>query len=789
MIAVPRIARVIRGATLAGATICLIGMSAPVPAEPAVKPTATYSVRGLDAPADIIIDRYGVPHIYAASHYDAFFVQGFNAARDRLWQIDLWRRRGLGELSEAFGPSYVEQDRAARLFLYRGDMYREWLAYGSDAKRIAEAFVAGINAWISEVEHDPHLLPPEFRILDYRPLRWSADDVVRIRSHGLLRNVVQEVQRARLVCAGGLSLAAAWKQLEPAWQTQVPAGLDPCAVPPEVLDDYLLATAPVTFAPDRDTVAIAHTLVLASDTGSNNWAVAPGRTTTGRPILANDPHRAHSLPSLRYVAHLVAPDLNVIGAGEPALPGISIGHNEHIAFGLTIFPVDQEDLYFYSRQGSGYRYRDDVEPIHEVPDTISVRGQSPVKVVHRFTRHGPIVHDDGKTVWAVRAAWLEPGMSPYFGSVEYMRAHNWRTFSNALNRWGAPSENQVYADVEGNIGYKAAGLTPLRKTWDGLLPVPGDGRHEWAGFAHMDALPTEFNPERGFVGSANSMNLPKDFDINRVRLGFEWSSPWRYNRLWATLAKDANHSPAASSALQRDYHELLADAVLASVPDLHELGDAGRMLLDWDRELDRNSAAGALWVNWFYRELSPEVARRIGGKHAALLDPIDPATVLDVLAGNVPGVDVHRLVETTLAAAWSATISKLGANPSAWRWGDLHHIRFTHPLSRHVDPVTRKRLDLPEYARGGSGNTVNNTTFANTDFLVRSGASWRMVLDVGNWDAARMTNAPGQSGDPNSPFYANLLEGWARDEDFPLLWSRQQVEANAAMRIRLVTAP
>ncbi len=768
---------------------CLTLLPGQVNAEKAVSviPTpAAMTVAGLEHPAEIIVDRYGVPHLYAGTHYDAFFLQGFNAARDRLWQIDLWRRRGLGQLSEVFGPAYLEQDRAARLFLYRGDMYREWLAYGSDAKRIAESFVAGINAWIDQTAQQPDLLPPEFQQLNYQPSKWAAEDVVRIRSHGLLRNVVQEVQRAQLVCAGGLELAADWKKLEPQWQTTVPEGLDPCAVPADVLNDYLLATAPVTFKPAAETAVIAQAMALETDTGSNNWVVAPSRTSTGRPILANDPHRAHAVPSLRYIAHLIAPDLNVIGAGEPALPGISIGHNERIAFGLTIFPIDQEDLYFYRREKSGYRYADHVEPIRVVTDTIRIRGSTDAQVTYRFTRHGPIVREDNQRIWAVRAAWLEPGMSPYFGSVEYMRASNWRQFSSALNRWGAPSENQVYADIDGNIGYKAAGLTPIRNTWDGLLPVPGDGRHEWAGFADMDALPTEFNPERGFTGTANSMNLPADFNIDRYRLGFEWSAPWRYQRLWLSLAADNQHSPADSAALQRDYHELLADEVLRRLPDIAQSGEAGAMLAAWDRVLTRDAAAAALWAIWVYAELTPAVANAVGGKHANLLTPLDPFTVLNVLDGAKPGINVRDLVSHSLSSAWSSAHNQLGNDPSIWRWGKLHQIRFAHPLLPRLDAANQKRFGMRIRERGGSGNTVNSTSFSGNDFQVKSGASWRMVLDVGNWDAARMTNAPGQSGDPRSPFYANLLEGWANDLDFPLLWSRAQVDAEKVMSIRLV---
>ena len=424
---------------------------ASVAAQADIDKSATYQIDGLQYPAEIIVDKWGIPHIYAQDHYDAFFVQGFNAARDRLWQIDLWRKRGLGKLSETFGKRFATQDLAARLFLYRKDMYTEWLSYGNDAKKIAEAFTHGINAYIRLTEAKPELLPPEFELLNYRPSEWAPEDVVRIRSNGLWRNVVTEVWRARLACQGELALAAAWKTLEPDWVAQIPDGLDPCDIPDQVLNLYHLAKAPVVFG-DLAATVTEEDPEIRSSLGSNNWVVAPSRTATGRPILADDPHRGHAVPSLRYIAHLHAPGLNVIGAGEPGLPGISIGHNEKIAFGLTIFPIDQEDLYVYTRRGDGYRYRDRTEPFEVVTETLDIPGEEPVQLEMKFTRHGPVIAETKNHVFAVRAAWLEPGMSPYFGSIEYMRAENFREFVGALNRWGAPSENQVYADTEGNIG-------------------------------------------------------------------------------------------------------------------------------------------------------------------------------------------------------------------------------------------------------------------------------------------------------------------------------------------------
>jgi len=769
-----------------------------------------YRLEGLSEPAEIIIDHWGIPHIYAGTHYDAFFVQGFNAARDRLWQIDLWRRRGLGLLSEVLGESYVEQDRAARLFLYRSDMYSEWLAYGSDAKIIAESFTDGINAFVGLLEARPELLPPEFELLGYRPSIWSAEDVVRIRSNGLWRNVLSEVRRARLICELGTDAASLAKVLQPEWQTTIPEGLAPCDLPHGVLDDYLLATSPVRFddvTPAAGSNRVDETInrqTLIADTraeslsqhlGSNNWVVGPQRTDTGRPILADDPHRGHAVPSLRYITHLSAPGLNVIGAGEPALPGISIGHNDRIAFGLTIFPIDQEDLYVYEKTRSprrsdqvrdgraAYVYQGRPEALRIITEEIPIKGQPPRPVTLTFTRHGPVVFETSRNLYAVRAAWLEPGMAPYFGSVEYMRAQNWREFKAALNRWGAPSENQVFADVDGNIGYKPAGLFPRRETWDGLLPVPGDGRYEWNGFFDMDALYEEYNPERGFTGTANALNLPTGYPIAEKRIGFEWSPPWRYRRLWEVLENQPGHGLTDSHDLQRDYHSVLAREVISRLPDAaaHSGHRGLEMLSAWDAVLALDSAAAALYAVWYYRYLQPALIEHRLSEGSDILTGMDSLAVLETLNDNAAAGPAL----TSLDAAWQATTALLGKDPELWRWGDLHRIVFEHPLLSRAGPTLAEQMRYPDYPRGGSANTTNNTGFRSSDFLVRSGASFRMVLDVGRWDDAEMTNAPGQSGDPRSPFYDNLLEGWATDSSFPLLFSKEAVEANRARRIEL----
>ncbi|HEV7383760.1 MAG TPA: penicillin acylase family protein, partial [Phenylobacterium sp.] len=426
------LARILAAATIAAG----LASAAAAQDSTAVKREA-WAVAGLNAPAQMVVDHWGVPHIFAASARDAFFVQGYNAARDRLWQIDLWRKRGLGRLSASFGPSYVAQDRAARLFLYRGDMAAEWAAYDAGARDAVEAFTAGVNAYVAEVDAGKRPLPVEFKLTASKPEMWGTEDVLRIRSHALVSNVASEVARAQVACAAGLPADRLRRKLEPPHTTVVPPGLDPCVIPDNVLKDYLLGTGAVGFealaaggrqAEAAPQVQLAQALDAYQNEGSNNWVIAPSRTATGRPILANDPHRPVGAPSLRYIVHLNAPDLDIIGAGEPALPGVSFGHNRQMAWGLTIFYIDQEDLYVYDTKADAYRYKGSYEPMKVVHEAIEVKGEAPRDVTLKFTRHGPVLAETPGHAFAMRTVWNLPGASGYFGSSRMWRAKSWADF-------------------------------------------------------------------------------------------------------------------------------------------------------------------------------------------------------------------------------------------------------------------------------------------------------------------------------------------------------------------------
>lgn len=755
-------------------------------------PVEKILLPGLRKPAVVRIDRWGVPHIAARSRHDAFLAQGFNAARDRLWQIDLWRKQGLGLLAADFGPAWLEQDRASRLFLFRGDMAAEWEAYGPGGRAAIEAFVAGVNAYVDRVNADVARLPMEFRILGTRPSRWRPEDLLRIRTHGLTGNLAQEVARARTLCAGGDAAEALRSRLEPPWTPVRPEGFDPCAIPAEVLRPYVLARSEPAFpAPAR--AALGDPLEAALElprTASNNFAVAATRSASGRALLANDPHREYRIPSLRYLVHLRAPGLELEGAGEPMMPGVSLGHNGRIAVGLTVHALDQEDLYIYETKPgdpSSYRYGDGWEPIRTVEETIPVKGESSRTVQLRFTRHGPVLLEDpgGRRAFALRAAWLGNGMVPYLRSLAYMEAKDWRGFLEALRGHGLPGLNYLYADAKGNIGLAPSGFVPLRRNWDGLLPVPGDGRYEWAGLQDGGALPRWFNPPEGWLASANEMNLPGGFPHGERRTGFEWADRFRIDRLHEVLGRGGRFTLEDLRALQCDTLSLPARRLQRLLAG--QGSAAARLLLGWNARMEADSAAAALFAVWFHRHLRPAVvAALLPAAARPRVGDGDMTRVLEALERPDPrlGTDGRRrLLDETLAAAWDDMVRRQGPDSARWAWGDLLQARFTHALSGRAPG-----LDAGPARRGGSRETIHRGGFQTQDFRLNLGASVKLLIEAGAWDRALASNAPGQSGDPEDPHYRDLLEPWAADRYFPLLHSEKAIRKATTRVLRLLPA-
>jgi penicillin amidase len=787
-----------------------VALSAPAATSTAVE-EQNWNVAGLEAPADIVIDHWGIAHIFAANIHDAFFLQGYNAARDRLWQIDLWRKRGLGLLARSFGPAYVDQDRAARLFLFRGDMDKEWAAYAPDSRQWVTAFVDGVNAYVAQVRSGVRPLPVEFKITDSQPDTWRPGDVLRIRSHALVSNVASEVARARVVCAGGLDADTLRRKVEPlGHKVVVPAGLNPCDVPADVLKDYLLGTKPVDFSalsktPQHAELSAERQLTGALEAqsieGSNNWVIAPSRTATGRPILANDPHRLLDVPSLRYIVALNAPGLNIIGAGEPALPGISLGHNENIAFGLTIFSVDQEDLYVYELKKNdpdSYRYHSGWAKMRIVRESIEVKGGAARAVELRYTRHGPVLSVEAANhrAFALRTVWNELGLSGYFGSSRLLMAKNWDEFKTAVNAWGAPPENLVYADVQGNIGWAASGRAPKRKNWDGLMPVPGDGRYEWAGFQGKDVLPSNFNPPAGFFASANEMNLPAGYPNEQNKIGFEWGDRSRVDRINELLGAKTNMTLADSMAIQTDTvstQSRRAVALLAFVSSQNAaLAQALGVLKAWNHDESTDSVAAAIYEVWATKYLgkttiaraAPEAARKLigNGQLQAVIEYLEHP---DGALGADPEAARDAILLESLQAAVDELAQRLGPDMTTWAWGRLHRASFDPAVAVLAPLELRAQMSVGPLQTPGSGSTPRAQAYRAGDFSVVAGASVRLVMDVGAWDNSVAMNTPGQSDDPMSAHYRDLFPLWAQGSYVPLRFSRAAVDRDAEELIHL----
>lgn len=748
--------------------------------------SGTLKLSGLQKPVRVLRDEWGIAHIYAETQDDLFFAQGFVAAQDRLWQMDLWRRQGEGKLAEILGERAIERDRFARLLRYRGDMKAEYESYAPDAKQIIEAFVRGVNAQITVVKQSGKM-PIEFQLAGYQPEPWTPEVcLTRMAGYVMTRNASTEIQRAMLAREFGKEFVDAWMETEPARKLELPEGLDLAGIDSKILAAANAAGGAVTFNPPSN-----------PNDGSNNWVIDGKLSATGKPLLANDPHRTIALPSLRYLIHLNGPGWNVIGAGEPALPGVAAGHNERVGFGFTIVGIDQQDLYVEEINPANpneYRWQGKWQLMRVERESLKVKGETtPREIELKFTAHGPVIYEDKERRRAYALKWVgsEPGTAGYLASLSLNRAKNWPEFLKALERWKVPSENLVYADVDGNIGWVAAGMTPIRNGWSGLLPVPGDGKYEWQGFLPLKDLPQTYNPAKHFVATANHNILPPGYG---KELGYEWSNPIRFLRISEVLGSGKGKFTVADfERLQHDDTSLPARELAAILKEVNgakpELQPFVEMLTKWNCQLSKDSAAAALYEFWVTKLASAVFKPHVPAKAWPMVGSrISLGKTIEALKSPAPrwfgadartGRDIAMLKSLEEAVAEAKT--RLGGDSAKWRWGTLHVAPFNHPLS--TDAERRTLFNLPAPERDGDGNTVNSTSGAN--FRQTHGASFREILDVADWDRSVGTNVPGQSGQPGSRHYGDLLPLWADGKYFPLLYSKPKVEAMAKDRLTL----
>jgi penicillin amidase len=740
----------------------------------------TLKVAGLQQPVNVLRDRWGVAHIYARNQHDLFFAQGFVAAQDRLFQMELWKRSGQGRLAEILGPSALLRDINARLLTFHGDMKAEYESYSPDTQDILEAFTAGINAYIaSRLADGGPGLPLEFQLAGFKPEPWKpADCLNRMAAFSMTGNAFGELEHAQALNAVGTDSASQLFGFDPPVKLDPAAGADLSGFSPTLLHNLVGSDTRIGFS-------------KAPAEGSNNWTVSGKLTRSGKPLLANDPHRVIAEPSLRYMVHLVAPGWDVIGAGEPGLPGVALGHNQNIAWGFTIFGLDQQDLYVEDRNPSEpaqYKTAQGWESMQVRKESFGIRGGPNVQVDLKFTRHGPVLREDGKRALALRWVGAEPGTAGYLGSLAVDRAQNWQDFEAAMPRWKVPSENIVYADREGNIGEHSVGLAPLRKNWTGLLPVPGAGGYEWSGFVPTAELPHQLNPAAGFVATANHKMIPEGYPY---KVGYVWAPPFRFQRITQVLQQAQSGSKLDVDAMERLQSDVLSlpaqrlIALLRTELGNEDTGAAGKLLLQWNGELDRDSAAAALYEVWLGVVTQETVVSSVPPAVRSIAEDWDPFQLANFLDGPTrQGRDAQvAMLRKSLHDAWSEMERLQGPDPAKWSWGGLHKVKFRHPLDQitNAAPV----MDLGPVARPGDEYTVNATGYPEGSFDQVEGASYREILDLADWDHSVAVNVPGQSGQPGSPHYSDLLPLWSEGKYFPLVYSREAVEREATDRLVL----
>ncbi|GAB3022515.1 penicillin acylase family protein [Spirosoma pulveris] len=762
---------------------------------------------GLQQPVEIIRDRWGVNHIYAKNEHDLFFAQGYSAAQDRLFQLETWRRQATGTVAELLGPQEVKRDIGTRLFRYKpnatpADIDKELLHYHPHGPQIVKAFVAGINAYVTEILKTPEKLPFEFRVLDTKPGLWTPEVVIS-RHQGLMYNVREELNYGRLV-----KLIGAEKLRELQWfhpQSTLPNAPSPAPdltlhvdgdeLFQPILELYEAYRLPLKFKgqstkEDEEEASLNRRLDADKQyIGSNNWVISGDKSASGYPMLANDPHRAQSTPSLRYWVHLNGPGWNVVGAGEPTLPGVSIGHNDYGAWGLTIFETDNEDLYVYETNPANpnqYRYKGKGAAyrwltMKTLTETIPVKGGKPVTATLKYTLHGPVVFEDVQhhKAYAVRSGGLEIGSAPYLASLRMNQARNWTEFRKACLYSRVPGENMIWADKTGTIGWQSVGLAPIRKNFTGLVPVPGDGRFEWSGFLPIDQLPNKLNPPEGYVATANN-NLTATNYPHRDALGWTWSSPSRAHRIEEVLNDGTRKTMVDFMALQADHLSIPARTLVPLLQNLASPNDRTEQALSylrrWDYKLTPNSVAASIYVAWenqlkqaVYQEKVPKVAQ-------PYFKSLPTKRVYDALLMPTPARD--NLLLTCLDKALAELTARLGSDMDDWSYGQRKnkHITITHPMSSLVDKAMRQKINFGPVARGGYAETVNAT---GNDLNQTHGASFRILVDTEDWDKTLGINTPGQSGNPESPHYGDLFPIWAENNYFPVFFTKEKIKTVA----------
>jgi penicillin amidase len=784
---------------------------------PLPKTKGSVHLNGLHASVEILIDTYGVPHIYAQNEDDLYFAQGYMHAQERLWQMELNRRIGSGRLSELFGEIALETDRFSRRLGMHRSAAEEVERLSAHNSQVLGAYAQGINTFI---ENNKNRLPVEFTILGFKPTPWSPADTIqwsKMMGWNLGGNWETEMIRARIIAKVGVERAA---QLESGYDAThpliVPSGVAYQGINLGLLEQYEQLKELSGFG------------MLG---GSNNWVVDGTKTASGKPILCNDPHLGQAAPSIWYECHLVAGDIDVVGASFPGAPGVVIGHNQHIAWGVTNAVSDVQDLYiekFNPTNPHQYEFQGQWEEATVAREKIRVKGRrEPVLEEVLITRHGPILtsvpqntngasqngaHAPQELPLALR--WVGLEQCNIIGAVqEINRATNWQEFRDALRDWDVPPQNFVYADTEGNIGYMMAGAIPMRAKGQSLVPSPGwTGEYEWTGLIPFDELPQTFNPQEHFIATANNRVIDDNYPHYITN---EWLNGYRAQRIGTLLNSKDKLTADDMARIQSDQYSLPAVEIVPHILTIQATTPLAKAAQDtlrnWDFVLAPKSAAAIIYTT-FLRRLEFIVFSAILGDDETLLQSYmgRGANILAAANGYASRSKpllirmlnkrddswfAHSVIsngpttwEAALSRAFAATVEELhetfGNNLATWNYGDNHTMTYNHPLG-NVKPLA-PFFNRGPFPVGGDIDTVNmGASLPHDPKTVTVVPSFRQIVTLADLNNSRSVHGPGQSGHPASKHYDDFIAMWLRVDHHSMLFEREHIEQNTEGTLHL----
>ncbi|WOV83976.1 penicillin acylase family protein [Sporosarcina jeotgali] len=719
----------------------------------------------LDEDVTVTRDENGVPHLEATSDADLYRAQGYVHAQDRLFQMDLARRQASGRLSEVVGAKAIDTDKQFRTFSLRNAAEKSFDTYGDDAKQVLEWYADGVNAFMDEVK-DNGKLSYEFKLLGYEPEPWTPIDSLTIGKY-------------MAYDLGGKWTPQAMRHWALNHYSEEKAQ-DLFITYPENAESIMEANLknPVQVTGQFDPELLPHEF-----NGSNNWVVSGDKTKSGMPLLADDPHLGLSTPSIWHQIHLKSPEQNVSGVIFAGIPGIILGHNEKVAWGVTNVGPDVQDLYIEipnPDDPTQFQYDDEWEQAEVRDETIRVKDEEDVPFEVVVTRHGPIITDiiyeDEKpdAVFSMQWTALEPS-NELEAIMDLNKADDWESFETALESFSAPAQNFVFASTDGTIAFKANGKIPIRKKGDAQLPVPGNSsEYGWDGYVPYDELPTLVNPDEGFIATANNEVVDEKYPYHITKF---WAQPYRYERIAEVLRDGDDFTAKDMMNLQMDQKNLHAgeflDSLIGSIEKLDRKGSYTKVL-DEMKEWDQVDSADApqplifhklmkqLPVTMFASDMPADVYEFMPGK-PQLTDQFlrsaykgDPSSWV----AEYGGVDqwVFDAFEKTIASLKE----EYGDKSEKWKWGDFHQLVFPHPLSG-ASPILARFLDPKKQPVGGSGITVQAASFKD-DGSANHGASWRFVADMDDLSKAYHIVGPGQSGHVKSQWFHDQADDWVRGD-------------------------